>query len=98
MLDQSSLLFSNRESIGNFSVFPQKEVKRCHVLLPDMPHPSGAIAIQGRFYIYVKFFSTEEAAQRAAQRLSEKGNPVILTQVPKGLVLWVYEPEAKLAS
>ncbi|MBD2462643.1 hypothetical protein H6G89_16505 [Oscillatoria sp. FACHB-1407] len=62
-----------------------------------MSHPVGAIAYEGQYYAYVKFFPTVEAAQRGADRLIEKGNAVILTRIPKGLVLWVHEPEAKLA-
>jgi hypothetical protein len=78
-------------------VFLQKLVKRCHIVLPDVPTPIGAILHEGKLYAYVKFFPNIEAAQRGAQRLIEKGNLVILTRVAKGLVLWVYEPEAKLA-
>jgi hypothetical protein len=28
----------------------------------------------------------------------EKGEAVVLTQIPKGLILWVFEPDAQLAS
>lgn len=79
-------------------IFSQKLVERCHVTFPDMIQPVGAIAFEGQYYAYVKFFPTVEAAQRGAERLMEKGNAVIITRIPKGLVLWVHEPEAELAT
>jgi hypothetical protein len=79
-------------------IFSQKLVERCHVMLPDSTKPIGAIAFEGQYYVYVKFFANAEAAQRGAARLVAKGNAVILTRAPKGLVLWVYEAEAVLAT
>lgn len=78
-------------------IFAQKLVERCHIVLPDTPTPTSAILYEGRFYGYVKFFPTVEAARRAAERMTDRGNAVILTRVPKGLVLWVLEPQAQLA-
>jgi hypothetical protein len=57
----------------------------------------SAIQYQDRFYSYLKFYPTVEPAQRAAKRLIVKGEAVILTQIPKGLILWVFEPDAQLA-
>ena len=76
--------------------FAHKNLRRCHVVLPDTPDPIGAIVYEGRFYAYVKFFPTADAAQRGAKRMMDKGNKILLTRVPKGLVLWVHEPEARL--
>lgn len=75
-------------------IFSQKLVDRCHILLPDTPRPTSAIYYEGRYYSYVKFFSTVETAREKAEILSRRGNQVLLTRVPKGLVLWVYEPDA----
>ena len=76
----------------------QRAVKRCHILLPDTPKPTSAISYQGRFYGYVRFFLDLESAQRAADRLINRGNMVVFTQVARGFVLWVYEAEAQLAT
>lgn len=83
---------------GPAPIFAQKLVERCHVMLPDVAKPVGAIAYEGQYYVYVKFFANAEAAQRGAARLINKGNAVILTRAPKGLVLWVHEAEAVLAT
>lgn len=76
-------------------IFSQKLVDRCHVLLPDMPKPIGAIAYQEQYYIYVRCFPTVEIARRKAEMMTQRGNTVLLTRTPKGLVLWVLEPDAK---
>jgi hypothetical protein len=93
--------------VGNLNIapsFPHKVLilekgtfKHCHIYLPDMPKPVGAIAYSGQFYSCVRLYTDNAAAQRGAQRLLERGNRVILTRVPKGLVLWVSEPDARLA-
>lgn len=76
-------------------VLAQQSVRRCHVHLPGMPKPTSAIAYNGQYYAYVRFFPTLEGAKRPLERLQARGNAVILTKVPKGFVLWVWEPDAQ---
>jgi len=78
-------------------ILNRNSVRTCHITLPDTPKPIGAIAYNSQLYSYVKFYSTLEAAQRAFERMENHGHTVVLTQVPKGLVLWVLEPDAQLA-
>ena len=79
-------------------ILRQKVVKCCHIWLPDVPRPVSAIFYSGKFYSYVRFFPSLEAAKRGAGRLVERGNKVILTQASKGLVLWVLEQDAQLVT
>lgn len=74
-----------------------KSVRNCHIVLPDMPKPVAAIVYDNKLYSYVRFYNAMEPAQRAAARLIMRGNEVILTQVRRGLILWVLEPDAQLA-
>jgi hypothetical protein len=76
----------------------RRDIRTCHIILPDDPRPISAIRYQNKYYSYLKFYPATEPAERAARRLIEKGEAVVLTQVPKGLILWVFEPDAKLAS
>lgn len=76
-------------------IFSQKLVDRCHVILPDTPKPIGAIAYEGQYYVYVRCFPTVEIARRKAEMMSQRGNTVLLTRTPKGLVLWVLELDAR---
>lgn len=78
-------------------ILDHKQVRTCHVVLPDVSKPVGAIAFNNQFYSYVKFYPTLESAQRASERMAKLGNRVVLTTIPKGLVLWVFEPDAQLA-
>lgn len=77
-------------------IFVQKVVDRCHIWLPGTPKPTSAICYEGRFYAYVRFFPSMEAARHKAELMVQRGNSVILTRVPKGLVLWVLESDAQI--
>lgn len=77
-------------------ILEDKSLKKCHVSFPDTAKPMSAVVYNNQFYCYVRFFPTLEAAQRAARRSMSHGNQVLLTRIPKGLVLWVLEPEAYL--
>lgn len=76
-------------------IFSQKLVDRCHILLPDTPTPTSAIYYEGRYFSYVRFFPSVDIARQKADLLMQRGNAVLLTRIPKGLVLWVYEPDAQ---
>lgn len=89
-------LSMNRQPNALF-VLDRKAVRTCHIALPDTPKPTGAIAYNDGFYSFVRFYPTLEAAQRGSERLLKLGNSVILIRVPKGLALWVLEPDAQLA-
>lgn len=85
----------NQPAMEPTPIFAQKIVDRCHVTLPGTPKPTSAIFYEGQYYAYVRFFPTVETARQKAQLMSQRGNTVILTRVPKGLVLWVLEPDAQ---
>ncbi|MGA7937906.1 MAG: hypothetical protein WCA35_30435 [Kovacikia sp.] len=78
-------------------ILDRDSIQTCHISLPDMSKPVGAIAYNEQFYSYVKFYPTVEAAQRPSERMLKRGNTIVLTRIPKGLVLWVLEPDAQLA-
>ncbi|WP_448560501.1 hypothetical protein [Trichothermofontia sp.] len=78
-------------------IIDQKLVINCHIYLPDTPKAVSAICYNGDYYSYVRLYANADAAQRGVDRMLNLGNTVILTQVRKGLVLWVLEPDARLA-
>ncbi|WP_448570731.1 hypothetical protein [Trichothermofontia sp.] len=78
-------------------VIDQRLVINCHIRLPDTPKAVSAVCYNGDYYSYVRLYPNAEAAKRGVDRLLGLGNTVILTQVRKGLVLWVLEPDARLA-
>ncbi|MBW4659275.1 MAG: hypothetical protein KME15_11415 [Drouetiella hepatica Uher 2000/2452] len=86
---------SSQNSALPIPIFTQKAVKRCHIMLPDTPEPTSAICYNGQYYAYVKFFSTVEVARHKATLMAQRGSTVLLTRIPKGLVLWVLETDAQ---
>jgi hypothetical protein len=97
MLDDLNFLINPVAGTTGAPIVDRWMVKGCHIYLPDTPKPVSAICYNNLLYSYVKLCPNLEAAQRAAGRLMERGNRVVLTQVPKGLVLWVLEVDAKIA-
>ncbi|NET09547.1 MAG: hypothetical protein F6K09_19905 [Merismopedia sp. SIO2A8] len=81
--------------VETIPVLEMRDVKRCHILVPDVAKPIGAVFHHNRYYSYVMAYADESAAHRGAQRLMKKGNQVLLTKAPRRLVLWVLEPDAK---
>jgi hypothetical protein len=87
-----------QSTVEPIPVFLQKLVERCHIRLPDTSRPTSAIYYDGQYYAFVKLFPTLEVARQKARLLTQRGNTVLLTRVPKGLVLWVHEPDAQPVS
>jgi hypothetical protein len=77
-------------------ILMQKVMDRCHVALPGTAKPTSAIAFEEKFYVYVKFFVSDAIARQKAEMMVSRGNQVVLTRVPKGMVLWVQESDAQL--
>lgn len=78
-------------------ILPSQAVKKCHIVVPDLAKPVGAIAYEGKFYSYFRCYEDLTSARRTAARLLARGDLFLLTQVRRGLILWVFEPDAKLA-
>jgi hypothetical protein len=72
--------------------------KSCHIVLPDDPSPLSAVRYGNQFFSYFRAYTSVETVQKDAARLIARGDRIVLTQVRKGLILWVFEPDAQLAS
>jgi len=97
-LELSVLLpMSQSASSTNIPVLNGKTVKRCHITAPDLPKPVAAIVYKDDFYSYFRCYKDVASVQRVAARLIGRGDRILLTQVRKGLILWVLEPEAQPA-
>lgn len=95
MTDSLSLQTHSKELIP---IVMQKVTDRCHVLLPKTAKPMSAISFEDKFYIFVKFFPSDTVARQKADLMVSRGNQVVLTRVPKGLVLWTLESDAELVN
>lgn len=97
MVSDSRFSSSPVSPVASIPILNRKSVINCHIMVPDLPKPVGAIAYGGKFYSYFRCYPDVESVQRAAARLIARGDLILLTQVRKGLVLWVFEPDAQLA-
>jgi hypothetical protein len=70
----------------------------CFVDLPGEDKPVAAIEVIGKYYSYARFATTEEKAFETTMRLLDKHRLSLITQVPKGYVVWMFEPDAQLAA
>jgi hypothetical protein len=78
-------------------ILDRRSVKTCHILLPDEPKAIGGIIHEQKLFGFVRAYADWESAKRGIDRLEKLGNTVVLTRTPRGLVLWVLEPDARLA-
>ena len=86
------------EEISDFDsipIQPIKDLRRCHIVVPEIEKPVGAVFYNNSYYSYIMAYTDDAAAHRGAHRLNKKGNRVLLTRTPRGLILWVAEPDAQ---
>ena len=94
----TAILPLRTNSQGLIPIIMQKVTDRCHVVLPGTAKPMSAITFDDKFYIFVKFFPSDAVARQKADLMVSRGNQVVLTRVPKGLVLWTLESDAELVN
>lgn len=70
----------------------------CHVQLPDHPRPIAAIAFEHQYYSLFMARQSEPEARAIAQRLQQQGDQVLVTGLPTGFAIWVWEPQAQVTS
>ncbi|MBF2078833.1 MAG: hypothetical protein IGR76_10020 [Synechococcales cyanobacterium T60_A2020_003] len=69
------------------------QYQSCHILLPDH-HRVAALQFENQYYSFFKTELDGSVAMKVAGRLQERGDRLIITQIPKGFALWVWEPKA----
>ncbi|MBD1912351.1 MULTISPECIES: hypothetical protein [unclassified Leptolyngbya] len=72
--------------------------RSCHIVLTETGERMPAINYGNQFY---SFFRSERDRARAlelATKLRQRDHLPLLTQTPKGFAIWVFEPDALLAS
>jgi hypothetical protein len=71
----------------------RQQYQSCHIILPDH-HRVAALQFENGYYGFFKIESDLPTAMKVAHRLHERGDRLIITQIPKGFALWVWEPNA----
>jgi hypothetical protein len=76
----------------------RSEYKPCRINVPDLDHAIAAIRVNERYYSLFQVFADSKRAETIAQRLSKRGDEVIITLTPKGSAVWVEEAQGSPAS
>jgi hypothetical protein len=72
----------------------RSEYQTCHIRVPGSKKRCPAIFVDGDYFSLVKVFSDLESTLAAKAKLDWNGDRTIITQLPTGYALWVWEPEA----
>lgn len=76
----------------------RSQYKPCRINVPDLDHPIAAIRFNERYYSLFQVFTDSQRAETIAQRLSKRGDEVIITPTPKGSAVWVEEAQGSPVS
>jgi hypothetical protein len=68
----------------------------CHIKVGDLDRPIAALAVGKSFYSYFRAIRHSQEVFKFVMRLSYRGDRFIVTLIPKGYVVWLYEPAAQL--
>ena len=74
------------------------EYERCHLSLPDEAAPIAGIRFKGDYFSFFKVVTTLDRANQLVDRLNDRGSRAVVTTIPKGFCIWVYEAMAKASS
>lgn len=94
-----SLSASPLPSIGWQSASPlvlslREQYETCRVSLPDVTERVLAILFDGQYYRFVKLANDREQALRVAQRLDQRGETTVITDLGDRYAIWALEPDA----
>jgi hypothetical protein len=68
----------------------------CFLRLPGEDKPIAGIEVIGKYYSYARLCPTREKAFETTSRLLDKKRLSIITEAPKGFVVWMWEPQATI--
>jgi len=69
----------------------------CYVSVPEIEDPLEAISLQNRYYSLVKKVDSFEEVDEIVEKLSRRGDELIIVKCAGGNLIWAYEPDATLA-
>ncbi|MBD2093159.1 hypothetical protein H6F67_25265 [Microcoleus sp. FACHB-1515] len=66
----------------------------CRIQVPNTDRRFFAILVNGEYYRLFRARKTKEKAIEMADRLRERGDRVMITEMSQGHALWIWEPQA----
>ncbi|MBC6479821.1 MAG: hypothetical protein GDA56_20610 [Hormoscilla sp. GM7CHS1pb] len=74
------------------------EYSHCQIWVPDLTDPLAGINVGDKYYSLLKVVLSQQKAVELAEKLAKRGDNVLLTPIPKGYAIWVWEAKAYLKS
>ncbi|MFM2431894.1 MAG: hypothetical protein RLZZ511_3107 [Cyanobacteriota bacterium] len=68
----------------------------CFITIPDEPKPVAGITLIGQYYSFARFCPNLDQAFATTSRLLDRERRSLITQSPKGYLVWRWEPVAQL--
>ncbi|MBP0037211.1 MAG: hypothetical protein J7519_05815 [Roseofilum sp. SID1] len=76
----------------------RSQYKPCKINVPDLDRPIAAIRVNQTYYSLFQVIQDSERAETIAERLTQRGDEVMITPTPKGSALWVKEAQGSPVS
>ena len=70
----------------------------CHIRLPDSPERLSAILHGTQYFSLFRPVPEADKALELVLKLGRRHHETVITQNPQGYLLWVHEPDARLAA
>lgn len=75
----------------------RKTYVSCHIRVPDLDNRLPAIALDGKFYSFLKAVKDAEKALTTISRLGKGEDEIALTLSRRGYALWAPEPQGRFS-
>ncbi|MBO1348039.1 MAG: hypothetical protein EBE86_011870 [Hormoscilla sp. GUM202] len=95
-LQKSSAPASPPTQSANSAILDRSQYQPCKIKVPDVKKQLAAIEVSGKYYSFLKNVPDRDKALQIAEKLTNEGDKVLLTQTRKGYLIWVFEPDAYL--
>jgi len=91
-------MVSNSPATSYRIISDRSQYKPCRINVPDLDHPIAAIRVNEIYYSLFQVIPDSQRAETIAERLSKRGDEVIMTSTPKGSAVWVKEAQGSPVS
>lgn len=93
LTDVSPLLNPNQPKC--YILQNRQQYRSCYVTLADEAKPIAAIEYQDAYFSFFKTVADRSRAEQLAAKLLNKGNSLVMVEIPRGVSLWIHEPDAQ---
>ncbi len=73
----------------------RSQYRHCHIVVPDVEGKLPSIELDQQYFYFFRAFEDLQRALSLAAKLTKQGDRVVITNIPKGIALWVLEPDAQ---